>query len=228
MKKCLSYLILLIAIIPFLVNAEEIDMNKKGSLTLIEKFGDTIIANNKINLYKVATSNATGQFTYLDDYDLEDSLEIASASKWNDLAIKIAKYVKDKKIQSIKECTTDTNGTCKLEDLDVGLYLLTSDNTTIGDYSYATSPSLIAIPNYNQVESNYIYDVNALMKIEAKQVIFHNDKNEENEKKTTVPKTLDSVNTYVAIFLISIIALGCLVIYIINLKKKEKKNEKNN
>ena len=227
MKKILKYLFLLLLICPIYTYAEEIDMNKVGKFNMKYFYGTKGITG-EIKIYKVANINADAKYTFTSEYSLEDSLEVDTASKWNELAQKISNYIKENNINELKKCTTQ-EGVCQLNDLGVGLYLVTSSEVTEGNYTYNTSPTLISMPNYNELDKVYVYDQDIILKTEAKNIKnTSNEGNNNNKTTTVVPKTIDNVYEYLIIFIASIVVVILIVFYINKLKKKEKKNEKDN
>lgn len=229
MKRILKNLFLLLIILPIYVNdvkAEEIDINRKGNIIINNIYGNKPITGSDIHIYKVANVNNEDKFTYLSDYTLEDSLEVTSSSDWNDLATKIKNNIDINKINYINECKTNDEGKCSLSNLSVGLYLVTASEVTIGDYQYMSNPTLIAIPNHNEMDNSLMYDLDVFLKVESKTTKIDNIDNKETTINV-VPKTMDKVYTYLIIFIVSVMMIVMVSLYIKNLGKKEK-NEKNN
>lgn len=224
MKRILKYLFLLLLIYPISSYAEEININQKGSFKISYLYNDKTL-DGDIKLYKIANINSNGVFTYLSDYTLEDSLDVDSTSKWNDLANKISKYIDDNNINNLDSCKPQ-NGVCEFSNLSTGLYLIISNEVRDSNYIYNSSPTLISLPNYNELDKVYIYDEDILLKTEAKAITI-DTKEETNNTTSVVPKTLDMFYTYLIIFVISIVIIVFVVLYINYLRKKEK-NEKNN
>lgn len=214
MKRMYKFILLILLLIPIGIKAEEIDVNRKGNINIIYKYGGTNLGNVKVYIYKVANLDINDRLTYLDEYKLDDSLVITSASKWNDLAIKINNYIKDNDIKYISSCTTDDLGNCKLNNLDIGLYLVVTDKLTIDDYEYSSSPSLIRLPNYNQIDYKLMYDVDMILKSESR-LIRVNQEEEENMKLCTTGCCYPWIIVSICLFIILLI----LVAYILRLKK---------
>ena len=223
MKRIFRYLFLLLLVFPIYCYAEEIDIGRKGNIYIHYKHGDSSISGSDIHLYRVADVNSGGEFTYLSNYTIDDSLKVETSGQWNDLAKKIYDDILKNNIKSFTKCKINDDGMCELLNLDVGLYLVTSSEVTKENYQYFSSPTLIAIPNYNQIENNYIYDIDTFLKVESKALKI--DKGESTTN--VVPKTIDTVYTYFIILIISILVVILVCLYIKNMKVKEKKNEKN-
>lgn len=240
MKK-ISLFIFLLLLIPISIKAEEIDINKIGSINIIYKYGTTSITNSDIYIYKVANINTSGKYTYLDSFNLTDDLNNTSASKLNDLAITINNYIKDNNINNTNTCKTNSEGICKIDNLSTGVYLITTEEVTIDNYKYTVSPNLISIPTQNEIDDNYIYDIDAILKTEAKSIKDDTSNTSKNDTSTTgtsktnasknntaVPLTIDNIYIYATIFIVSIIVVVLIVLYINKLRKKNINNEKNN
>ena len=209
MKRILKNLFLLLIILPIYVNdvkAEEIDINRKGNIIINNIYGNKPITGSDIHIYKVANVNNEDKFTYLSDYTLEDSLEVTSSSDWNDLATKIKNNIDINKINYINECKTNDEGKCSLSNLSVGLYLVTASEVTIGDYQYMSNPTLIAIPNHNEMDNSLMYDLDVFLKVESKTTKIDNIDNKETTINV-VPKTMDKVYTYLIIFIVSVMMI---------------------
>ncbi len=231
MKK-IAWLFVLLLINPVCVYALDFDVNRKGSFKIHYIYGDKNIYGSHVSLYKIASLNGDGDFRYLEQYDLTDSLDLDTSSKWNDLAAKIVNYVSDKSIKSDLECDIKEGSLCEFNDLDVGLYLITSTVVKSDDYQYSSSPTLISIPNRNGIDSSLIYDIDAFLKVSAKAINVDNNTTNDpkpiDNKPVNVPKTLDDINVYFGLFIVSIVVMVVMVFYIKKFRKKEKNNEKNN
>lgn len=218
MKKFV-YILLFFLFIPLYVKADTIDLNKQGSLNVVYKYSDVVLSNSKVYIYKIANYDSNLEFKYLDDFKLEDSLNNDSSSEWNELAIKIKKYISDNKINYLKTCTINDNGNCKIDNLDSGLYLVTADNYLDEEYEYSSSPSLIAVPNYNKIDDTYIYKIDMILKTDAKKVKV--DTNINNDKKNNdkiLPKTVDNIYLYVGMCVISLL----IIVLVLVLSKRKK------
>lgn len=222
MKQIFRYVFLLLLVFPIYCYAEEINIGRKGNIYIHYMHGDNSISNSDIHLYRVADVDSSGEFTYLSDYTIDDSLKVETSSQWNDLAEKIYDDILKNKINSVTNCKTNDNGMCELLNLDVGLYLVTSSEVTKENYQYFSNPTLIAIPNYNEIDYTYVYDIDSFLKVESKALKIDKEESITN----VVPKTIDTVYTYLIILIISILVVILVSLYIRNSKVKEKKNEK--
>ena len=215
MRSRILVIVIFFLMVPYCVRAQEIDVNKKGSFHIFNRYGERVIPGSKIHIFKIASSNNRGEFSYVDSISMDDSLEMTSASLWNDLALKVSKYVSDYKVDSISECITDSNGSCSFPDLDVGLYLIISSSVVMDDYQYSSNPVLVAVPNYNEIDYDLIYDEDIILKTEAKSI-----KKEESSVKN-LPKTGDDIFGYIVAFVVSFVAL--IILYLCYFRKKGRK-----
>lgn len=119
----------------------------------------------KVNLYKVADVDvsgnytATGAFTELDVSSVRaDNNDVAS--KWAARAKEAQKLLKD----SVKPTTTVTlaAGTGSLADLATGLYLVDTPEVVTTNYTYTFTPYLVSLPTnnyYSNGNDTWIYDL---------------------------------------------------------------------
>lgn len=119
----------------------------------------------KVNLYKVADVDvsgnytATGAFTELDVSSVRADNNDA-ASKWAARAKEAQKLLKD----SVKPTTTVTlaAGTGSLADLAPGLYLVDTPEVVTTNYTYTFTPYLVSLPTnnyYSNGNDTWIYDL---------------------------------------------------------------------
>ena len=224
MRKIIRYIFVIILLFPVMVFGEEIDVNEKGSINIFYRYGDINISKSNIYLYKIANVNNRGEFTYTDEYELEDDLEVTTASEWNDKAINIDKYIIDNDINYLDSCVSDDNGECSFDNLEVGLYLIKTSEVIIGDYKYLSSPSLVSVPNYNEIDYVNMYDIDVVLKSEAEYIEKPKDDSENNDN--TVPFTMDMIYNYLTVFGISLIAIVLIILYMA--RKRRSSDEKNN
>lgn len=119
----------------------------------------------KVNLYKVADVDvsgnytATGAFTELDVSSVRADNNDA-ASKWSARAKEAQKLLKN----SVKPTTTVTlaAGTGSLADLATGLYLVDTPEVVTTNYTYTFTPYLVSLPTnnyYSNGNDTWIYDL---------------------------------------------------------------------
>lgn len=155
--------------------ANAIETNRKCSVSFSVSGEGNELADAgtdiKVNLYKVADVDvsgnytATGAFTELDVSSVRADNNDA-ASKWAARAKEAQKLLKD----SVKPTTTVTlaAGTGSLADLATGLYLVDTPEVVTTNYTYTFTPYLVSLPTnnyYSNGNDDWIYaltDTNAI------------------------------------------------------------------
>lgn len=135
------------------------DLNRTGSITVTVRDTESKkpVAGGSLKLYQVALVNENDgdySFAYTDAFSgcrfkLDD---IES----EDLAEDLAGYAADKKLKGTKK-TVNADGKVKFTGLELGLYLVTQDQTA-ENYS-ELNPFLVSVPL--REDENLVYDVNA-------------------------------------------------------------------
>ena len=124
--------------------------------------------NIKVNLYKVADVDVSGNYTATKDFTGLDVSSVSAddkdtaASKWADRA----KEAQEMLTKSVKKTATVTlkAGTGSLADLATGLYLVDTPEVVTTNYTYTFTPYLVSLPTnnyYSNGNDNWIYDLTA-------------------------------------------------------------------
>lgn len=122
--------------------------------------------NIKVNLYKVADVDvsgnytATGAFTGLDVSSVSADDKDTAASEWADRA-KEAQEMLTKSVEKAATVTLEA-GTGSQADLATGLYLVDTPEVVTTNYTYTFTPYLISLPTNNYYSSgndDWIYDL---------------------------------------------------------------------
>ena len=147
-------------LVPIKEILKDVDKEYKGSISIeledAEKAKDK--SNVKLSVNKVADV-IDGEYKLTGDYSSSD-LDLNVITKANDLESAANKLAKLSKINE-NILTTDESGKGKIENLEVGVYLVNA--VDIANYENIT-PFLISIPTWSEVDKNMIYDVNAIPK----------------------------------------------------------------
>lgn len=147
-------------LVPIKEILKDVDKEYKGSISIeledAEKAKDK--SNVKLSVNKVADV-IDGEYKLTGDYSSSD-LDLNVITKANDLESAANKLAKLSKINE-NILTTDESGKGKIENLEVGVYLVSA--VDIANYENIT-PFLISIPTWSEVDNNMIYDVNAIPK----------------------------------------------------------------
>jgi hypothetical protein len=183
----LCVIVLLILTCSFTVLAEEIDLDKTGSIsvTLTEKTQNESIVGAELSVYYVATVilDANGKLIY--NYT-EDFKQFDTALDDTALATKLDAFVSEHSLPSIK-ITTNAEGTALCDGLPLGLYFIKQTGAVEG-FAPCT-PFIVTVPDKNDGE--YVYDVNASPKTEVLKLTSITIKKVWNTDKST--KTANSV-----------------------------------
>lgn len=147
-------------LVPIKEIRKDVDKEYKGSISIeledAEKAKDK--SNVKLSVNKVADV-IDGEYKLTGDYSSSD-LDLNVITKANDLESAANKLAKLSKVNE-NILTTDESGKGKIENLEVGVYLVSA--VDIANYENIT-PFLISIPTWSEVDNNMIYDVNAIPK----------------------------------------------------------------
>lgn len=233
MKRIKYFLIAVIMLLPFLVHAEDLDINKIGSVKINYKYGETLIPGADASLYKVASINEDYTYTFLEGISTY-SLDNITSSELAEISDKIKGEVKQSEFTSLRNCTTGTDGTCTFDNVPVGIYLIDVNSIKIGKTTYSSLPTLIIVPTTLEDSDTLLYDTEIFIKVEAetepeedKPVTPPDDKKDVTpQPRPYTPNTVDNILFYAMLLGISLIII-IIVIMIIN-KRKDDKNEKNN
>ena len=121
--------------------------------------------NIKVNLYKVADVDVSGNYTATKDFTGLDVSSVRAdnndaASKWAERA----KKAKEKLSDSVKpvDTVTLTGGIGNKDGLDTGLYLVDTPEVVTTNYTYTFTPYLVSLPTnnyYSNGNDTWIYDL---------------------------------------------------------------------
>ena len=173
---------------------EKVDQVKKGSIQveLTDGKAGTEKSNVKISCQKVAEI-VQGEYVLLKEYEDAD-VDLNAIENSNDLKNAADKLFSEKK-ENTNAGTTDTSGKVTFQNLEVGVYLISAEDTENYD---TIEPSLIAVPTWNDSNGEMQYDV----VIEPK----HTEK--PDKESNVAPQTSLKENTWDYIGGASICVLG--------------------
>ena len=198
------------------VYADNIDQTRVSSLTLRYQYDDILIRDTGISIYYVATIDEEAKFTPVSSFrDLNVPLEGDSASSWQEVSNEVYDYVESNHLEPLKRALTDQEGKVVFTDLQPGLYLVVTDAKELGDLIYSSSPSLVSIPLLDDMNEEYLYDVDANVKTEVTEV----------PPEITPPNTMDYYFADAMLFLVFLLVSIILISYILKLQKKERRKE---
>lgn len=134
--------------------AEEIDLTKKGSVTV------TTEKNRTFTLYRTAAVNTNGGYSWQLTEDFAGSGADLTDLTADGLADSLAEYAENQGFTGESK-EADADGTLIFNNLDLGLYLLVPADT--GDT--VIEPFLVSVPMKSTDGSGWLYDVDASPKI---------------------------------------------------------------
>ena len=148
-------------------NAIETDRKCSVSFSVSGEGNELTAADTdiKVNLYKVADVDVSGNYTATKDFTGLDVSSVRAdnndaASEWAARAKEAQKLLKD----SVKPTATVTlaAGTGSLADLATGLYLVDTPEVVTTNYTYTFTPYLVSLPTnnyYSNGNDTWIYDL---------------------------------------------------------------------
>lgn len=166
MKKIINYIKCFLCIcISILVSgipvyaAGAIDVDKNVNLTIVYQNEEKQISDSKFDIYRVADVDAYAQMTITDKFsNYPINFEGNNQDEWETLATTLKSYVWNDSILPDFSGETDTNGMLQMT-LKPGLYLVVGNQLSVNEYSYSATPYLVFLPESNQVENTWTYDV---------------------------------------------------------------------
>ena len=127
------------------------------TITLSDTEDNRDKGNVKFGLSKVADV-INGEYKVLTQYEAVN-IDLNNIKTATDL--ELAANLFKKVVSTDNILTTDKNGKCTIDDLDVGVYLLYA--TDISNYENIT-PFLVSIPSWNEADKTMSYDINVIPK----------------------------------------------------------------
>lgn len=166
---------------------ENLDMTKKGSITLSMTNPNTQAGMSGISLELIRVASVTqdedGNYHYIYTDDFKDSTTDLSKLTEADVGAREAAalmltHVESNNIQGTTR-VTDTDGRVTYPDLDPGVYLIR--NYPVSENSESLRPFLVTVPRL--LNNEYVYDVDATAKPEAPDIGGEAGTEKQTEKK---------------------------------------------
>lgn len=133
---------------------KEITTNRTGSITVSLTDGKEGTNKTGIRFQCIKVADViNGEYVLTEEFTIAevDLNNLKNSNELNTAANTLAKYESNG-----VELTTDTNGELQFEELEVGVYLLKAKDSDTYD---TISPTLIAIPTWNEATSDMQYDL---------------------------------------------------------------------
>lgn len=230
-RKLISSLLVLILAFSFInVKALDVDTTKICNLEGVYSYSSLTFSDANVYLYKIADISDKSKYIYLDTYSsFDEDIYHYSASKLNDYTKKISKYIKDNNIQHNYITKTKNDGKFQFFGLTTGLYLIIVDSVEDGNYRYTSSPMLVCLPNYNQIDKLYMYDVTVFTKTGAVMTGGEGSFLEPDNSDNNTDGFQCSSILCGGYLLLLLLLLVCYIYYKIrkDVKENEKKHEEN-
>ena len=171
-----------------------IDTSKTGTIVLsyqcdITEDGinnPTPVVGVNVYLYRVASVNEGGSFTWLSPYtDISevknvDINSISSQDEWNSLINPVMTYVYSEKISADATGISGSDGKATISNLELGIYLVVGETLVdkTNNCTYKFSPFFATIPTLDPETDNWVYDNGNeyIVNVEAKCEYYPNPK----------------------------------------------------
>ena len=223
MRKIMIVLMVLVVLASSVlaVAAHEVpDLTKKGSITIVIDDDDKAVPGGSLLVYKV------GQIHEDDgNYDFELTKDfVASKLSLKDiesrtLAKDLETYVKEKGIKGTG-IKIDKAGKAKLEDMELGLYLIMQDEPAPG--YYPVNSFLIALPTMEDGE--YQYDVDGSPKVSPIAPVPTTEPDEPKPTDPQLPQT-GAMNWPIPLLCAGSIALIAIGLFVCSSDKRKQNNQ---
>lgn len=148
---------------------DRVDENQTGSLSVTYADEGVGIAGANVELRRVASIHDFASFSPLDAYaDYGLDFEPENSEGWRALAQTIAGYVARDGIEPDASAVTGEDGTVSFAGLELGLYLVTSDEVEHEGVIYTQEPALVSVPMENDADA-WVYDATSVLKFEKRE-----------------------------------------------------------
>lgn len=145
---------------------DRVDETRGGSLSVSYADEETVVAGARVELRRVASISGFDDFSpvgayggYGLDFRPED------ARGWRSLAQTLAGYVARDGLAADAVAVTDASGAAVFPDLELGLYLVTSETIECDGAVCAQEPALVSVPMEDEYGA-WSYDVACVLKFE--------------------------------------------------------------
>lgn len=147
---------------------DRVDETQAGSLSVTYADEGVGVAGASVELRRVASVHDFASFSLLDAYaDYGLDFEPENSEGWRALAQTIAGYVARDGIEPDASAVTGEDGTVSFANLELGLYLVTSDEVEHEGVIYTQEPALVSVPMENDADA-WVYDATSVLKFEKR------------------------------------------------------------
>jgi hypothetical protein len=169
--------ILILSLFPAPVaQAASLDLSRKGTMTVTHSSAEEVpLQGVKSHIYRVAAMDAEGNYVILDEFSsaFSDANFFNNGydfDAWKSCVDGVKSYVKEKRLTPYKEGVSDKEGKTYYTDLELGVYLVLSDNLIDDKYVHSFSAFVYPIPLLDKDETGVLtwhYDVKVSPKKES-------------------------------------------------------------
>lgn len=170
-NKQISLMFLMLTVMAMLMAFQasaqgRLDGNRKSSLTLTYRYGDTDLEGAEFFMYKVADTDEYGNYRIskaMRAYPVHlDFSRKYTDEEWGNWAVTLKNLVSaDETIKPDVSAKTDKNGVVTLTAPEAGIYLVIGNPHHQGDRIYKTKASLFALPAMNPDDNTWVYEAKA-------------------------------------------------------------------
>lgn len=160
-RACLLCLLMILTLFPAQVWAiDSIDLNRETSMVVTYEYDGIRLAGAEFRIYRVADMDRFAVLSPSGDFAGNGQMirELKSTEEWDTLAQELTAFVQESSIQPLRTGTVSEDGTCRFENLSVGLYLVVGDAWKIGKTTYTCNPFLVCLPYRIDNAENWTYD----------------------------------------------------------------------
>ena len=139
-----------------------IDLSKKGSLTVTYKYGDMLFDGVQSHIYKIGSVTDTGKFSLNPEFEVRSPIKDLNTindpnraqNQWDEVRDAIIPYVV---AGTPTANAVSSHGQAVYKDLELGLYLVHTDNLNNDDCTYVFTSFIVSIPQLGD-NDEWIYD----------------------------------------------------------------------
>lgn len=167
MKRIISAMLtaLMLVLVLSVITAGALDADSGVSLTLHYIADSNPMEGVSFSVWQIALTDAEGTEKAKEPFDIEGVSDM-TAEELSALSRELDVFVKEKSLAPDDTAVTNQQGTLTFEKAtDKGVYYVTGESKTVGDYIYTPTPFIIALPYTDeygrlikQVEANVKYE----------------------------------------------------------------------
>ncbi|MGM9941424.1 MAG: Cna B-type domain-containing protein [Bulleidia sp.] len=176
MVKTFIVCIMIMVLLPVGVYAQgNVETERPVSVVFGAVYAGMPVSGMEVRMYQTASMDETGELHVLEpfnDYTYDLDFHGENDSAWQSMAEMMYQEILTEEHSVSVTGVTDENGTVYMEGMEKGLYLVCSDPCEINGYVYSSLPFFISLPDRNNTENSWNYDINVNAKIEQNPVVM--------------------------------------------------------